>query len=210
MFLKKIFDYGKKEERVIENIKRHLELLCNACDSFHRAIEENDNNLAREVVDSEREGDSIRRDIIANIYAGAFLPYLRPDLCRFAEIVDRIFDSLQETALNYLEVRLPEQIRDECVRVAFLNARMCEMLLISFEAILNGEDLREKALAIRIYEKKIDDIEFSIVKDLRQIPVDDFWQGRLLADFVSTLTSISDTMEDAGDHLQIINVSMKS
>jgi predicted phosphate transport protein (TIGR00153 family) len=210
MFLKKIFDYGKKEERVIENIKKHLELLCNACDSFHRAIEENDNNLAREVVDSEREGDSIRRDIIANIYAGAFLPYLRPDLCRFAEIVDRIFDSLQETALNYLEVRLPENIRDECVRVAFLNARMCEMLLISFEAILNGEDLREKALAIRIYEKKIDDIEFSIVKDLRQIPVDDFWQGRLLADFVSTLTSISDTMEDAGDHLQIINVSMKS
>ena len=210
MFLKKIFDYGKKEERVIENIKQHLELLCNACDSFHRAMEENDNNLAREVVDSEREGDSIRRDIIANIYAGAFLPYLRPDLCRFAEIVDRIFDSLQETALNYLEVRLPENIRDECVRVAFLNARMCEMLLISFEAILNGEDLREKALAIRIYEKKIDDIEFSIVKDLRQIPVDDFWQGRLLADFVSTLTSISDTMEDAGDHLQIINVSMKS
>jgi predicted phosphate transport protein (TIGR00153 family) len=210
MFLKKIFDYGKKEERVMENIKKHLELLCNACDSFHRAMEENDNNLAREVVDSEREGDSIRRDIIANIYAGAFLPYLRPDLCRFAEIVDRIFDSLQETALNYLEVRLPENIRDECVRVAFLNARMCEMLLISFEAILNGEDLREKALAIRIYEKKIDDIEFSIVKDLRQIPVDDFWQGRLLADFVSTLTSISDTMEDAGDHLQIINVSMKS
>jgi predicted phosphate transport protein (TIGR00153 family) len=173
-------------------------------------MEKNDKQLAREVVDSEREGDSIRRDIIANIYAGAFLPYLRPDLCRFAEIVDRIFDSLQETALNYLEVRLPENIRDECVRVAFLNARMCEMLLISFEAILNGEDLREKALAIRIYEKKIDDIEFSIVKDLRQIPVDDFWQGRLLADFVSTLTSISDTMEDAGDHLQIINVSMKS
>jgi predicted phosphate transport protein (TIGR00153 family) len=210
MFLKKIFDYGKKEEQVIENIKKHLELLCNACDLFHSAMEENDKNLVGEVVDSERKGDSIRREIIANIYAGAFLPYLRPDLCRFAEIVDRVFDFLQETALNYLEVKLPEHIRDECVRVAFLNARMCEILLISFEAMLNGEDLREKALAIRIYEKKIDDMEFSIIRDLRQIPVDDFWQGRLLADFVSGLTSISDAMEDAGDHLQIINVSMKS
>ncbi len=210
MFLKKIFDYGKKEERVIENIKKHLELLCNACDSFHRAMEENDQNLVSEVVDSEREGDSIRREIIANIYAGAFLPYLRPDLCRFAEIVDRVFDLLQETALYYLEVKLPEHIKDECVRVAFLNARMCEILLISFDAMLNGEDLREKALAIRIYEKKIDDIEFGIVRDLRRIPVDDFWQGKVLADFVSGLTSISDAMEDAGDHLQIINVSMKS
>jgi hypothetical protein len=87
---------------------------------------------------------------------------------------------------------------------------MCEMLSISFDAMLNGEDLREKALAIRIYEKKIDDIKHGVVRDLRQIPVDDFWQGRILADFVSGLTSISDTMEDAGDHLQILSVSMKS
>jgi hypothetical protein len=210
MFLKKIFDYGKKEERVIENIEKHLKLLCNACDSFHSAMEGNDKNLVGEVVDSEREGDAIRREIIANIYAGAFLPYLRPDLCRFAEIVDRIFDSLQETAFNYLEVKLPEHIRDECVRVAFLNARMCEMLLITFDAMLNGEDLREKALAIRIYEKKIDDIKFGIFKDIQQVPVDDFWQGKILADFVSGLTAISNTIEDAGDHLQIINVSMKS
>jgi hypothetical protein len=210
MFLKKIFDYGKQEERVIENIKRHLKLLCDACNSFHRAMEENDKNLVREVVDSEREGDSIRREIISNIYAGAFLPYLRPDLCRFAEIVDRVFDSLQETALNYLEVKLPENIIDESVRVASLNARMCELLLISFEAMLNGEDLREKALAIRIYEKKIDDMKFSIIRDLRQIPVENFWQGRILADFVSGLTTISNTIEDASDQLQVINVSMKS
>ena len=210
MFLKKIFDYGKQEERVIEDIKRHLELLCNACDSFHRAMEGNDKNLVREVVDSEREGDSIRREIIANIYTGAFLPYLRPDLCRFAEIVDRVFDSLQDTALNYLEVKLPDLIRAECGRVAFLNAKMCEMLSISFDAMLNGEDLREKALAIRIYEKKIDDMKLSILRDLRQIPVDDFWQGRILADFVSGLTTISNTIEDAGDQLQIINVSMRS
>ena len=210
MFLKKIFDYGKQEEQVIEDIKRHLTLLSNACDSFHRAMEENDKHLVREVVDSEREGDAIRREIIANIYAGAFLPYLRPDLCRFAETVDRVFDFLQETAFNYNEVKLPEHIRDECVRVAFLNARMCEMLLISFEAMVNGEDLREKALAIRIYEKKVDDIKFDIIKDLRKIPVDDFWQGRILADFISGLTTISNTIEDAGDQLQIINVSMKS
>jgi predicted phosphate transport protein (TIGR00153 family) len=210
MFLKKIFDYGKQEERVIENMKKHLELLCNACAFFHAAMQTNDKHLAREVVNSEREGDSIRREIISNIYAGAFLPYLRPDLCRFAEIVDRVFDSLQETALNYLEVKLPEHLREECVRVAFLNTRMCEMLSISFEAMLNGEDLQEKALAIRIYEKKIDNLELGIVRDLRQIPVDDFWQGRMLADFISSLTTISDTIEDAGDQLQIINVSMKS
>ncbi len=31
----------------------------------------------RAVIDMEREGDTIRREIISNIYEGAFLPYLR-------------------------------------------------------------------------------------------------------------------------------------
>ena len=165
--------------------------------------------MMREVIDLEREGDSVRREIIATIYAGAFLPYLRPDLCRFVEAIDRVFDSLEDTALNYSDVALPEQIREECVRVASMNTNMCEMLAISFAAMVNGEDLREKALAIRIYEKKIDDIKFSMLKEMRTIPVDNFWQGRTLAEFVSDLITISDMIEDASDYLQIINFSMR-
>ena len=209
MFLKKILSYGKQEDEVIENVKKHLELLCLAFDSFHRGIKKNDSSMMREVIDLEREGDSVRREIIATIYAGAFLPYLRPDLCRFVEAIDRVFDSLEDTALNYSDVALPEQIREECVRVASMNTNMCEMLAISFAAMVNGEDLREKALAIRIYEKKIDDIKFSMLKEMRTIPVDNFWQGRTLAEFVSDLITISDMIEDASDYLQIINFSMR-
>jgi uncharacterized protein len=209
MFLKKILSYGKQEDEVIENVKKHLELLCLAFDSFHRGIKKNDSSMMREVIDLEREGDSVRREIIETIYAGAFLPYLRPDLCRFVEAIDRVFDSLEDTALNYSEVALPEQIREECVRVASMNTNMCEMLAISFAAMVNGEDLREKALAIRIYEKKIDDIKFSMLKEMRTIPVDNFWQGRTLAEFVSDLVTISDMIEDASDYLQIINFSMR-
>jgi len=209
MFLKKILSYGKQEDEVIENVKKHLELLCLAFDSFYRGIKKNDSSMMREVIDLEREGDSVRREIIGTIYAGAFLPYLRPDLCRFVEAIDKVFDSLEDTALNYSDVALPEQIREECVRVASMNTNMCEMLAISFAAMVNGEDLREKALAIRIYEKKIDDIKFSMLKEMRTIPVDNFWQGRTLAEFVSDLITISDMIEDASDYLQIINFSMR-
>jgi predicted phosphate transport protein (TIGR00153 family) len=209
MFLKKILSYGKQEDEVIENVKKHLQLLCLAFDSFYRGIKKNDSSMMREVIDLEREGDSVRREIIEIIYAGAFLPYLRPDLCRFVEAIDKVFDSLEDTALNYSDVALAEQIREECVRVALMNTNMCEMLAISFDAMVNGEDLREKALAIRIYEKKIDDIKFSMLKEMRTIPVDNFWQGRTLAEFVSDLITISDMIEDASDYLQIINFSMR-
>ena len=209
MFLKKILSYGKKENQVIENVKEHLRLLCLAFESFYSGIKNNDSSKMREVIDLEREGDSVRREIISTIYAGAFLPYLRPDLCRFVETLDRVFDSLEDTAFNYADAALPEEIREECVRVASMNTNMCEMLAISFDAMVNGEDLREKALAIRIYEKRIDDIKFTVQKEMRTIPVENFWQGRTLAEFVSDLTTISDMIEDASDYLQIINISMR-
>jgi len=209
MIFEKILSLSKKEQEVTDNMREHIKLLCSACDLFRTALEKDDRNLMRNLIDLERESDSIRREIISKIYDGAFLPYLRPDLCRFVEIVDHVFDVLEDTAHYYLDGKIPEQIKNECIRIAYLNLKICEMLLITFEAMLKGDDLREKTLAIRIYEKKIDDIKFSLIKDIHKIPVSNFWEGKILSDFISSLTTISDIVEDASDYLQIINVSMK-
>ena len=209
MFLNKLFSQGRKEQRVTVRIADHIRLMSEACAVFHRAIAVDDRARVRQVPDMEREADVIRREITAAIYEGAFLPYLRPDLCKFVTLADEVFDLLQETANNYLRIRLPEALRGECVRVALLNHRMCELLLITYEAMLEGADLREKTLGLRIYEKKIDDIKFNLMNDMMATPVDDFWRGRLLAEFIDGLTRISDRIEDASDHLDVINVSMR-
>lgn len=207
--LRKIFSQEKKEQAVIGKMKEHIQLLMQACERFHEGLVKNDNSLIRYAINLEREGDAVRREIIAGIYSGAFLPYLRPDLCRFVEIVDRVFDAIEDIANRYLEIEFPDSLRAECVQVALLNVHICEMLLISLDAMLQGEDLREKMLAIRIYEKKIDDIKFHLRRELRKIPINNFWEGSLMAEFFSGLTSISDLVEDASDHLYIINVSMR-
>jgi uncharacterized protein len=209
MILEKIFSHGKKERQVIEDIERHIQLLCKACEIFKDALERNDRNLMYEVVGLEREADAVRRDVISHIYEGAFLPYIRPDLCKFVEIVDEVFDALKDTAFFSLDYELPEALRDESTRVALLNFRMCELLLISFQAMIRGEDLREKILGIRIYEKKIDDIKLILLKDAEQVPVASFWEGKKLSDLLTGLTMVSDFIEDASDHLQIINVGTR-
>jgi len=209
MFFEKAFPHGKKERKVIENIRSHLSLLCTACHTLEAALEKRDRNLMGEVINLENEADIKRREILSNIYDGAFLPYLRPDLCKFVEIVDSIFDFLEETAYCYLEAEIPPEMAGECLRVAFFNRQMSEMLLITFQALVDGEDLREKTLAIRIYEKKIDDIKNYLTKDLRAVPVENFWNGLYLSNFLSSLTGISDVIEDASDHLQIISVSIR-
>jgi predicted phosphate transport protein (TIGR00153 family) len=207
-FLKKALSLGKQEQKVVEKMRSHIKLLCRACESFKHALEADSRNAMRNVADLEREGDSIRRQIISDIYEGAFLPYFRSDLCKFVEVVDHVFDAVKDAASCYREIKLPEELRDECIRVSLLNVRVCEMLFLTFEAMLRGEDLREKTLAIRIYEKKVDDIKIGLCRDAKTVAVNGFWEGKILADFISGLTSISDIIEDAGDHLQIILVTM--
>ncbi|HDR15337.1 MAG TPA: TIGR00153 family protein [Desulfobacteraceae bacterium] len=206
MFLEKLFSHGKKEREVINDISRHIELLSTACRTFRHGLEKRDRNLMQEVGTLERYGDAVRREVISHIYEGAFLPYLRTDLCAFVEIVDQVFEMLKDIATLYLHLSLPEKIERQCCMVALLNQRISEMLLLTFKAMSNGEDIREKTLAVRIYEKKIDDIKYDLLKTLQAVPIDNFWQGRMLADFVSGLTKISDIIEDATDSLQIINV----
>jgi predicted phosphate transport protein (TIGR00153 family) len=208
--LKKILG-GKKEEQVIENIRRHIRVLHSAAECFKKALEERDKNQMYCIPDLEREGDSVRREIISAIYEGAFLPFIRSNICRFVEIVDEAFDILEDAAseFEYLGPKLDEVIEEDCIKIADINMNMCDMLLIAFETLFDKGDLKEKTLAIRIYEKQVDEIKFDLIRKLMKKDVKDFWEGRTLSDFISYLTRISDVIEDASDYLHIINLSLR-
>lgn len=209
MLLKKLLVPGKKEQVVIEGLAKHISLLCSALEIFEKGLQEENKELMNEVKELEREADIIRREVISKIYEGAFLPYLRPSLCRLTEIVDSVFDLLEDATYHYQAMESNTLIQKDFDQIASLNLEMCKMLLISFEALMSGGDLKEKGLAIRVYEKKIDDIKFDLLGDLRTVDISDFWEGKTLSDFVSSLTSISDIIEDASDYLQVINVSLR-
>ena len=208
--LKKVFG-GSTEQKVLENIKRHMQILFSASGCFKKGLEEWDKKQMYCVADLEREGDSIRREIISTIYEGAFLPFLRTSICRFVEIVDEAFDALKDAAseFEHLVPKLDKEISDDCIEIADINQKMCDMLMIAFDTLFNKGDLREKTLAIRIYEKKVDDMKFDLIGRLRGKEVKDFWEGKLLSDFITYLTHISDVIEDASDYLHIINLSMR-
>lgn len=208
--LKNVFG-GSTEQKVIDDIRKHIHTLSSAAECFKKGLEEWDKDHMYCVSDLEREGDSIRREIISTIYEGAFLPFLRTNICRYVEIVDEAFDALKDAAFefNYLGQELEEEIREDCIKIASINKEMCEMLTIAFDTLFNKGDLREKTLAIRIYEKKVDDIKFELISKLRKKEVKDFWEGRILSDFIAYLTHISDVIEDASDYLHIMNLSMR-
>ncbi|MCX7725203.1 MAG: TIGR00153 family protein [Thermodesulfovibrio sp.] len=210
MFEKIIFG-GKLEKKVIKDIKTHLRILCSALECFRNSISNEHKEEILCVFDLEREADSIRREIISTIHQGAFLPYIRPNICRFIEMVDEAFDTLEDAAFEfrYIKDELYKKIKDECEQIAKVNSAMCEILSIAFDTLIERGDLKEKNLAIRIYEKKVDDLKFEITEKLRNLEITNFWDGKILSDFVEYITKISDLIEDASDYLYIIEISLK-
>jgi len=199
---KKSFLGGKNEESVIEKIKKHIKILYTACETFKSALEKQDIEKMLTVSDLEREGDIVRREVLSNIYEGAFLPFIRPNICKFVEIMDNVLDELKNAAQAYdMGLKLDKDIRTDCIEIV--------MLSITFEALCEGQDLREKMLVIRIYEKKVDEMKLDLVKKLMGREIKTFWEGKVLSDFISYLSNISDIIEDASDYLQILNISIR-
>lgn len=202
---------GKLEKKVIEDIKTHIKILCSAAECFKNSISTENKEGTFCVADLEREADSVRREIISNIHQGAFLPFIRPNICRFIEMVDEAFDALEDAAFEFRYVRddLYKIIKPECEKIAKINAAICELLLIAFDTLTAKGDIKEKNLAIRIYEKQVDDLKFDIINKLRTIELNNFWDGKIISDFVEYNTKISDLIEDASDYLYIIEISIK-
>jgi hypothetical protein len=116
--LKKLFVDGKIEQQVIDNIKEHMKIFYSATSAFREAIEKDNKDLmlSASAMDMEKEGDIIKRKIISDIYEGAFLPYLRPTICRFVEIVDNGLDKVEYISRKYPNLVLDEGIKGECIR----------------------------------------------------------------------------------------------
>ncbi len=125
-------------------------------------------------------------------------------------MADQVFDGIEDAAVLYGHAQpyVTGDIRANVLKVAALkpdvrNAADC------LRYALFGGDLRDKGLAIRIYEKRIDEIKFDLLEQERMIQPESFWDGRTFARFIDAITQVSDVIEDASDYLQIINVSLR-
>ncbi len=209
-WLKKIFG-GEKEKEVIKLFMEHLVTVRMACEVFKIAIEKNDKSLLAEVCELEKVGDTIRRDIALKLYEGAFLPMVRGNLYKLAEIIDEVLDMLEDTSVDYARLisELDPEIRELCVRVAKINLKMSEDLISAFEALGKEEDLKNKTIKLRVREREVDAIKHELHKKMIKKEIKNYWEGKILSDFIENLVKISDIIEDAGDIIQILNVSLR-
>lgn len=214
MFFKRVFFGGELENEVLDLIREHLEILMNACETFKLALETEDDSLLSSVCEFEDEGDRIRRDIAMRIYEGAFLPYLRANIYRFAEIVDEAIDTIEDTTYDYIYLRacdgrkLLDMAKEDLLRISELNWKASKRLLEAFNALIEGGDLSDITVKIRVYEREVDLIKHKLNEKIRGVDAD-VWSALTFVDLIHHITSVTDLVEDAGDVIQIINVSLR-
>lgn len=208
VMFKRIFSREQKEEAVLEEIQRHLNILVQSCEMVEKLLSTGDKDIIETVKNLERQADVVRRAIFSKLFEGAFIPYLRPHIYRFVEIVDEAIDEAEDAARYCEFIDIPNILFDHVLEVARMNAKMAELLSITFQAFREGDDLRERVLAIRIYEKRIDDLDHLIKENARGVTIDNFWYGCWLSEFLRALTMVSDYLEDAADVLSIVRMSL--
>jgi len=209
MWLKRLFA-GSREREVIKLFKEHLNSVKLSCEVFAKAIETDDKSLLNEVCELEKTGDAIRREIALKLYEGAFLPVMRGTLYKLAETVDEILDTLEDVAIDYVRLAsLDSDVRELCVKVANLNTKMSVNLMEAFEALGGKADPSDKTIKIRVREREVDAIKHEIYRKLIKKEVSNFWEGKILSDFIDNLVKVSDIIEDAADLIQILNVSLR-
>lgn len=208
--LEKFFG-GKLEKKALESIKNYLQIFISAQECLKNLFLTENLEKSYCIENLEREADSVRREIISTIYEGAFLPYIRPNLCAFIEITEKAFDFMKICAFEfrYLNKEFYQTIKEEVLKIANINIEMAEILYKAFQSLMEKNNLREKNLAIRIYEKKVDEIKLDLTEKVRDKEIINFWEGKNIDEFLNALVKISDIIEDASDYLYILDISLK-
>ncbi len=207
--IKKFVFGGEKEREVVSLMREQIGLIIDTCELMKMIIEQNDNAVVGDVCEAEKMGDAIRRDIVIRIYSGAFIPAIRSDFCSLAEELDEILDELEDIAMLFLSIKsIPDELRDDFIRVAEINAQMSYDLLRAFNALEEG-GLSDILLKIKISEEEVDSIKGRVYQKLPQMRFENFAEWYFFIKFVEKLLDVSDRIEDAADRIQILNVSVR-
>ncbi|ADC69721.1 Putitive phosphate transport regulator [Methanocaldococcus sp. FS406-22] len=207
-----IFLFERDDEKgVIDNLRLLIQMSLKSIELLKEYMDSKDEKILKEIIKIEEEGDETTKNIRITLEK-AFLPNMRRELSRSAELLDETLDSLKHAAMLYelLKGEFDKYLKDEIDLVLMITVDMFEHLDRVLDVIEKGGDLDPIIKEIKDKEKFIDDIyQNRIYKYLVNLKVSSFWEGKILCDFIDNIVNISDYIEDVADELHIIYLHTK-
>jgi predicted phosphate transport protein (TIGR00153 family) len=204
----------KKEKKVKQHIKEHLLIVSETVKSMVDTVDSYVNGKVEESRDRafathklESEADSLRREIIATLYKGAFFPAIREDLINYIAKQDKIAGRA-ESCCDFIISQNPKVPKIFSERILQLARAAFETILPLEEAVENYFDDDEKVrIAIRevnTKEEEADTIEWHLTESIFQNKEISLAEKIHLRELIFHIAHVSDVIEDAADMLDSV------
>ena len=204
--------FGKKEERIIELIKNHLDLVERTIESLRDYLNmyfsdgEKATVIYERIQTLESDADRVRRKMETDMYSGAFLPNFRGDLLGLIESVDKIANKAEFVA-DLIELQhpvIPDELKDGILRQIDLSLETFRMLKRSIEYLF--EDLKKAGEYVILTEKREheeDEVERGNIKKLFELDIERCAKLEI-KEIIRSIGDIADRAEDSSDRVEII------
>jgi predicted phosphate transport protein (TIGR00153 family) len=211
----------KKEKHIVENIKKHVELVNETVQEFVRAINccmdgdiEKTNYYTKLIHKREKEADHYLREINKEMFEGAFMPSVREVLFIALDFVDKVANEAEKGGdfLSLIEPGIPEMIKDNVRKMSKLTGLCSEKLKDAVNNLFeNAKVVFEDTKEIEHLEGEVDKyIWKSIEAVFKKIDGLKFSEKMMLRELILRVNSITNRMEDASDRLDLVVLKLRT
>jgi len=207
----------RRETRALTTVQRHLALTTGIVEDLEKAImaatkkdEKEMQQCVERVSSSEKEADTLRRNVMDNISKGELSPMDRVDLMDLVKRVDMVADWSRESTriLGAIPMEyVPNSIKDEFIEMV----KSVKECAVSLQKCVNKmmtkpEEALQAADAVERIEEKVDDIHEKARVLLGKEALPKAGIAVLVGQLFEAIEMIADACEDACDQVRIIMV----
>lgn len=199
----------KEMESYLDRIQLAPVILSQAIKDYLSGEQEEFNRQVREIIELERELDTIRRDIEQKMYQYTLLPESRRDILILMERLDDVANDSERLikSLRAETPSIPESLHGYFYRMADINITCVRDLVDALQRYFNNNNYVSAGVTrVRYFEHEVDLIYEDLITELFQsleLPLDRKIHIRY---FAEKLSRISDTAEDVSEYLVIASL----
>lgn len=206
--------FDKKEQKVKEFMTKHLEKIRECLDLFETTIGlyldgqmEEANISSYNVHKKEHEADEVRRDILAKLSDGAFLPFIREDYIGIVEMIDKIANRAKTvTQTMVIEApKIPQELGPDIrVLTSRAVATLEPLIKLAEGPLLDKPKSMALIQEISTREQAADSVEFKLLKHLFQEVDIPLAEKIIIGELIKLISEIADAIENVGDRIQVL------
>ena len=205
--------FGKREVKVIELVKKHVqavdEVIKSSMEYLNLVMEEKEEQareLANRIRELESEADKWRRETESEMYSGAFLPNFRGDILGVIESVDDIANTAESIVdmVDLQGMKIPEFLKDKFREQFKKSYETFESLRKALEIFFeNFQESQKYIMETEKMEHEEDSIEREIIRSIFSSEKLDLAEKLQLKELVRKIGDLADKSEDVSDRLEI-------